>query len=71
MRIGLTYDLAADWAGEGLTLEDLAEFDAETTVAAIEAALRRQGHAVERIGRAQALMPRLIDHLTLADEGQS
>jgi D-alanine-D-alanine ligase len=60
MRIGLTYDLAADWAGEGLTPEDLAEFDAETTVAAIEAALRRQGHAVERIGRAQALMPRLI-----------
>ena len=32
MRIGLTYDLAADWAAEGLDAEQLAEFDAEITV---------------------------------------
>lgn len=60
MRIGLTYDLAADWADEDLDPEDLAEFDAEETVAAIGDALRRRGHAVERIGRARALLPRLL-----------
>ncbi len=35
MRVGLTYDAVADWAAEGLDPEQLAEFDAEATVAAI------------------------------------
>lgn len=60
MRIGLTYDLAADWAADGLDPEQLAEFDAEETVAAIAAVLRARGHAVERIGRAEALAARLV-----------
>ncbi|MDA8248826.1 MAG: D-alanine--D-alanine ligase [Rhodospirillales bacterium] len=59
MRIGLTYDALADWAGEALDAEQLAEFDAEETIAAIAGRLAARGHAVERIGRAQALLGRL------------
>lgn len=63
MRIGLSYDAAADWAADwaagGLDAEQLAEFDAEETVAAIAAHLAARGHAVERIGRARALLTRL------------
>lgn len=59
MRIGLTYDAAADWQGEGLDAEHLAEFDAEETIAAIAGHLAARGHAVDRIGRAQALLARL------------
>jgi len=57
--IGLTYDLVADWQGEGLEAEHLAEFDAEDTIAAIAGCLTRRGHAVQRIGRARALVERL------------
>jgi D-alanine-D-alanine ligase len=59
MRIGFTYDLVSDWAGEGLDPEQLAEFDGEATISAITAHLSRRGHAVERIGRARALIGRL------------
>ncbi len=59
MRIGLTYDAIADWQDEGLDAEQLAEFDAEATIAAIAGRLAGRGHAVERIGRAQALIARL------------
>ncbi len=61
MRIGLAYDLAEDWAGEGLDAEDLAEFDAPETIDAAADFLRRSGHRVVRIGRAQALMPLLAE----------
>jgi D-alanine-D-alanine ligase len=59
MRIGFTYDLVADWAGEGLDAEQCAEFDSPVTIAAIAACLERRGHAVERIGRARSLIARL------------
>jgi D-alanine-D-alanine ligase len=59
LRIGLTYDLVADWQGDGLDAEQLAEFDAEDTIAAIAGCLARRGHAVERVGRARALVDRL------------
>jgi len=59
MRIGLTYDLAADWADEGLEAEDLAEFDQPETIGAVVAFLTRRGHRPDPIGRAQALLPRL------------
>jgi len=61
MLIGMTYDLVADWAGEGLDAEQLAEYDGEATIAAIAAHFSRRGHRVERIGRARALLPRLHD----------
>ncbi len=60
MLIGLTYDLRADYAGMGLSEEALAEFDSPDTVAAIENALVRLGHRVDRIGNVRALASRLV-----------
>lgn len=59
MLIGLTFDLAAAWAAEGLAAEDLAEFDAPETIAAVEQFLAARGHRVARIGRALDLVARL------------
>ncbi|HOE61806.1 MAG TPA: D-alanine--D-alanine ligase [Kiritimatiellia bacterium] len=59
MRIGLTYDLRADYLALGLSLEETAEFDKEETIAGIEDALRALGHTTERIGHARALIRRL------------
>jgi D-alanine-D-alanine ligase len=61
MRIGFTYDLVSDWAFEGLDAEQLAEFDADVTIAAIAAHFSARGHEVESIGRARALLGRLAD----------
>ncbi len=60
MRIGLTYDLAADWEADGLSGQDLAEFDAPGTIEAIAAVFTARGCTVERIGRARALLARLL-----------
>jgi D-alanine-D-alanine ligase len=35
MRIGVTYDLRADYLAKGMSEEDAAEFDSEVTIAAI------------------------------------
>ena len=59
MRIGLTYDLRADYLAEGLSLEETAEFDRPDTIDAIEAAIRALGHETVRIGRLKALVARL------------
>ena len=54
MRIGLTYDALADWQGEGLDAEQLAEFDAEADgrgdrrAVSPRAATRSSGSAVRR-----------------------
>ena len=50
MRIGLTYDLRADYLALGYCEEETAEFDRDETVQAIEASIRRLGHTTERIG---------------------
>lgn len=60
MLIGLTYDLRDDYRGQGLTEEDLAEFDSPETVQAIETALQRLGHDTDRIGHVRALASRLV-----------
>ena len=60
LRIGLTYDLASDWAADGLSGQDLAEFDAPETIDAIEAVFLARDCIVDRIGRARALLPRLL-----------
>ena len=59
MKIGLTYDLRSEYLAEGYSEEETAEFDREETVAAIEAALRADGHQTERIGRITALVQHL------------
>lgn len=59
MLIGLTYDLRSEYLAAGLSDEETAEFDRESTVEAIEAALGQLGHRTERIGHARSLIRKL------------
>lgn len=59
MHFGLTYDLKDDYAEEGFSKEELAEFDSEETIIAIEKELQKQGHTTERIGNISALVSKL------------
>ena len=59
MRIGLTYDLRADYLAAGYGEEETAEFDRPDTIEAIEVALRTLGHEPDRIGHAWRLVERL------------
>ena len=59
MRIGVTYDLRADYLAAGMSEEDSAEFDSEVTIAAICAALEGLGHMPARIGNLKALAAKL------------
>ncbi len=60
MKVGFVYDLRDDYLAEGFDAVDVAEFDTEETVAAVAAALHRNGATVERIGRGTALARRLV-----------
>src|SRR6267378_4242137 len=55
MRIGVTYDLRADYLASGMSEEDSAEFDAEITIASITGALSGLGHDPVRVGNIRAL----------------
>lgn len=59
MRIGITYDLKSDYLNEGFSAEQVAEFDCEETIAAIEDGIRNAGHEPDRIGNIKALVKRL------------
>jgi len=59
MLIGLTYDLRSEYRAAGLSDEETAEFDRESTVEAIDGALRELGHQTDRIGHARQLIDRL------------
>src|SRR5438270_11091809 len=59
MRIGVTYDLRADYLALGMSEEDTAEFDAEITIASICRALAGLGHVPVRIGNVAVLTQRL------------
>ncbi|MGB0086409.1 MAG: hypothetical protein WBP94_13675 [Rhodomicrobiaceae bacterium] len=59
MRIGFVYDLRNEYLALGHSELEVAEFDTPSTIAEIEATLARLGHAVDRIGRGQALAGRL------------
>jgi len=59
LHIGMVYDLRSAYLAEGYAPEDVAEFDAETTIEAIVAALSGLGHRVERIGHGRELCRRL------------
>src|SRR5438270_2420497 len=60
MRIGLTYDLRDAYLAMGYGEEETAEFDRESTIAAIEGTLRSLGHDTDRIGHAKQLATRLV-----------
>jgi D-alanine-D-alanine ligase len=59
MRIGLTYDLRADYLAAGYGEEETAEFDSPVTIDALEEATRTLGHQPDRIGNARQLIQRL------------
>ncbi len=59
MRIGLTYDLRAEYLAMGYGEEETAEFDREETIAELEKAIRACGHSTDRIGHARSLVSRL------------
>ena len=59
MRIGLTYDLRAEYLALGYGEEETAEFDQPGTIDALADAIESLGHSVDRIGSARALVNRL------------
>jgi D-alanine-D-alanine ligase len=59
MRIGVTYDLRADYLAMGMSEEDSAEFDTEVTISSIVSTLAALGHEPVRIGNIRALTERL------------
>lgn len=59
MKIGMTYDLRADYLAAGFGEEETAEFDRSETIDAIEGALRTLGHRTDRIGNLGSLVKRL------------
>ena len=59
LKVGMVYDLRKDYLAEGYSEEEVAEFDSEETIAALEGALRELGHRPERIGHARALCGQL------------
>lgn len=59
MRIGITYDLRAEYLAAGYSEEETAEFDRPETIDAIAGSLAKQGHEVARIGHAKQLMASL------------
>jgi D-alanine-D-alanine ligase len=59
MRVGVTYDLRADYLAIGMSEEDSAEFDADITIDSICRALTGLGHEPVRIGHLRALTQRL------------
>lgn len=61
MRIGVTYDLRADYLAQGFSEEETAEFDAEITIASVCDALRGLGHEPVRIGGIRPLAKALTE----------
>jgi D-alanine-D-alanine ligase len=59
LRIGVTYDLRADYLAMGMSEEDTAEFDSEVTIAAVCSALSGMGLTPVRIGSVKRLIDKL------------
>jgi|ERR1700733_11999953 len=60
MRIGVTYDLRADYLAMGYGEEETAEFDSEETIAALCDALASLGYEPSRIGNVKKLAEKLV-----------
>lgn len=56
MKVGIAYDLKADYIAEGYTEEQGAEFDSEETISGLENALKANGYKTERIGNVRSLL---------------
>jgi D-alanine-D-alanine ligase len=59
MKVGLSFDLRSAYLAEGYSEEQVAEFDSDSTILALEGALRSLGHESVRIGHARELTRRL------------
>ena len=59
MKVGISYDLRADYLAAGYGEEETAEFDRPDTIDAIEGALNELGYETDRIGNIRHLAPRL------------
>ncbi len=59
MLVGLTYDLRSDYLKMGWNEEEIAEFDFDETIEAIEKTLNDLGFQTKRIGHLKHLMDRL------------
>ncbi|HEX4078233.1 MAG TPA: hypothetical protein VHX61_05085 [Rhizomicrobium sp.] len=59
-RVGITYDLRADYLALGYGEEATAEFDSEVTIAALHDALGRLGYTPDRIGGVRRLCKQLV-----------
>jgi D-alanine-D-alanine ligase len=59
MRVGITYDLRAEYLSQGYGEEETSEFDSIETIDAIDDALHSLGHATDRIGHIRNLTGRL------------
>ena len=64
VRIGITYDLRADYLAAGYGEEETAEFDQVGTIDAIDSAIQALGHQTERVGNVRALVSRLSSGAT-------
>lgn len=58
-KVGMTYDLRSDYLALGYREEEVAEFDADVTINALEKTIRELGHTPVRIGNAKTLCARL------------
>jgi D-alanine-D-alanine ligase len=59
MKVGITYDLRADYLSQGYSEEETAEFEGIETIDAIDDVLRRLGYQTDRIGNVHNLIARL------------
>jgi D-alanine-D-alanine ligase len=59
MLVGITYDLRSAYLAAGYGEEETAEFDQESTITAIDDAIRTMGHETVRIGHVRDLVARL------------
>jgi D-alanine-D-alanine ligase len=55
----MTYDLRSEYLAEGYSAQQVAEFDSDETIDALEKAIRSLGHRTVRLGSARALCQRL------------
>jgi len=60
MIVGLTYDLRCEYLAQGYSEEDVAEFDSDQTIEAIDQTIRKLGYQTTRIGSARSLCQRLV-----------
>jgi D-alanine-D-alanine ligase len=60
VKVGITYDLQADYLAQGMSEEEAAEFDRLDTIEAIEQTLRSLGFETDRIGNIRQLAGRLV-----------